>query len=243
MKDYSRLRPLKGSHVHRKCGVKEMVQDRRVSYGLSICAISNDFGWPWRSFACCRTYQVQLSEHLCDISHGFNWHGASRGPSAIAALLVFVRQLNAQNRARTNVSEQHARLRHASGVRHALGPRGRYLTTNECFDAQTDMVFTLCSLLYNRLHNRLYYRLGELCKWAQPSGAWAVQPGRMTSLGWRTAKRQKVNRWRMVVSGTWKYDEPEVENVTISMSHERLCVSYVLSYGQLQESWIISGLQ
>jgi len=28
-------------------------------------------------------------------------------------------------------------------------------------------------------HSRLYNRLGELCKWAQPSGAWAVQPGRL----------------------------------------------------------------
>ena len=27
-------------------------------------------------------------------------------------------------------------------------------------------------------HNRLYNRLGELCKWPQPSGAWAGQPGR-----------------------------------------------------------------
>jgi len=26
--------------------------------------------------------------HLCDISHDFNWHGASRGPLAIAELLV-----------------------------------------------------------------------------------------------------------------------------------------------------------
>ena len=48
-----------------------------------------------------------------------------------------------------------------------------------------------------------------------------------------------VNRWRMVVSRTWKYDEPEVENVTrerspsvtfptkdrhISTSHNRLCI-------------------
>jgi len=31
MKDYSRLRPTKGSHVHHKCGIiKEMVQDRHV---------------------------------------------------------------------------------------------------------------------------------------------------------------------------------------------------------------------
>jgi len=33
-----------------------------------------------------------------------------------------------------------------------------------------------------------------------------------------------------VVSGTWKYDEPRVHCPTND------CVSYVLSYGQLQES-------
>jgi len=52
----------------------------------------------------------------------------------------------------------------------------------------------------------------------------------------------RINTWRTVVSGTWKYDEPKVENVTrgrspsvtfsaegrpISMSHERLCVIWV----------------
>jgi len=31
-----------------------------------------------------------VSEHLCDISHGFNWHNASCGPLAIAELLVGV---------------------------------------------------------------------------------------------------------------------------------------------------------
>jgi len=45
----------------------------------------------------------------------------------------------------------------------------------------TDMVFTL----YSRLqpveyeHSRLYNQLDELCKWTQPSGAWAVQPWRL----------------------------------------------------------------
>ena len=55
----------------------------------------------------------------------------------------------------------------------------------------------------------------------------------------------RAYRWRMVVSGTWKYDEPKVENVTRGCSpsvtfstdgrhnfyvpHSR--VSYVLSYG------------
>ena len=45
--------------------------------------------------------------------------------------------------------------------------------------------------LYNRLHNRW----DELCKWAEPSGAWAVQPGRL----WRhcvTARRLR-GQWTM----------------------------------------------
>jgi len=32
---------------------------------------------------------MQFDKHLCNISHGFNWHGALHGPSAIAELLVF----------------------------------------------------------------------------------------------------------------------------------------------------------
>jgi len=59
-----------------------------VPFGQSICAIFNDLEWPWMSFDCCSVCQMQYDEHLCDISHGFNWHGASRGPSAIAELLV-----------------------------------------------------------------------------------------------------------------------------------------------------------
>ena len=31
---------------------------------------------------------MHFDEHLCDISHCFNCHDASRGPSAIAELLV-----------------------------------------------------------------------------------------------------------------------------------------------------------
>jgi len=61
----------------------------------------------------------------------------------------------------------------------------------------------------------------------------------------------------MVVSVTWKYNEPKVGNVTRGRSPSvtfqlrvvifpcpsNHCVSYVLSYDQLQESWIISCLQ
>ena len=67
----------------------------------------------------------------------------------------------------------------------------------------------------------------------------------------------KFNRWRTVVSGTWKYDDPR-----LNMSHEGAarvwhlqprvvlfpcptnnCVSYVLSSDQLQEFWIICKLK
>ena len=68
---------------------------------------------------------------------------------------------------------------------------------------------------------------------------------------------ETVNRWRTVVSATWKYDDPR-----LNMSHEGTArvwhvqprvvifpcrtnyrVSYVLSSDQLQESWIICKLK
>jgi len=50
----------------------------------------NDLKWPWKLLACCKAFQVQFNEHLCNISHGFNWHSASRGPSAIAEAELLV---------------------------------------------------------------------------------------------------------------------------------------------------------
>jgi len=50
------------------------------------------FQWPWMTLkviACCRTYQMQFTEHFCDISLGFNWHCSLCGPSTMAELLVF----------------------------------------------------------------------------------------------------------------------------------------------------------
>jgi len=68
---------------------------------------------------------------------------------------------------------------------------------------------------------------------------------------------ETFNRWRTVVSATWKYDDPR-----LNMSHEGAArvwhvqprvikfpcrtnyrVSYVLSSDQLQESWIICKLK
>ena len=73
---------------------------------------------------------------------------------------------------------------------------------------------------------------------------------------WRH-NRLTFNRWRTVVSGTWKYDDPR-----FNMSHEGAarvwhlqprkvlfpcpmndCVSYDLSSDKLQESWIICKLK
>jgi len=42
----------------------------------TICA---DLEWPQMSFACCKTFQMQFDKYLCNNSHAFNWHSASRG--------------------------------------------------------------------------------------------------------------------------------------------------------------------
>ena len=81
------------------CRIDTLLHTANRNYGLSTCAISSDLGWRWRSFASCTTYQMQFNEHLCDISRGFNWHGASRGLSAIAELLVICGRNSVQNRA------------------------------------------------------------------------------------------------------------------------------------------------
>jgi len=60
--------------------------------GIDGTGRNNDLRRPRRSFASSMTDQMQLDKHSCDISHGgFNWHGASRGPSAMSQLLVVLR--------------------------------------------------------------------------------------------------------------------------------------------------------
>ena len=51
-----------------------------LPHGLLIRAISTDFEW---SFAHCKAFLLK-----CSISHGFNWHSASRGRSVTPELLV-----------------------------------------------------------------------------------------------------------------------------------------------------------
>jgi len=47
------------------------------------------FAMPWMIFdiRLLQCLQVEFVKDLCKISHGFNWHGASRGPSATAGFL------------------------------------------------------------------------------------------------------------------------------------------------------------
>jgi len=56
--------PPNASHIHRKCGIIKngagwtLIESIII---LSIRAIFGDLGWPWRSFACCGTYQMQFN--------------------------------------------------------------------------------------------------------------------------------------------------------------------------------------
>ena len=92
MKDFSRLGLLQALTYTVKVVVSEKwcktdtLYPPQVPFGLSIRAISNDLEWPWRSSLAAGLFKCNPT--LCDISHVFNWDGASRGPSAIAELLV-----------------------------------------------------------------------------------------------------------------------------------------------------------
>ena len=103
MTDFSRLGPLQAvMHPEKSGSVKETVQDRMLllhitsrnlgsSNDLSIRAISNDF---WMILKVIRLLQdLSNATRLIFVRNfarfqTFNWHGASRGPSAIAKLLV-----------------------------------------------------------------------------------------------------------------------------------------------------------
>jgi len=67
---------------------RSLIHITNMKYHIAYLFVS--FLMTWKTLKVIRrTYQMQFDEHLCDIRHGFNWHGASRGPSAIAELLVF----------------------------------------------------------------------------------------------------------------------------------------------------------
>jgi len=64
-------------------------QSRALCNGLPVRAIFNDLESLWRSFVCCKVFRIQFYEYFfLNISHGFNWHGASRSTSATAEFLV-----------------------------------------------------------------------------------------------------------------------------------------------------------
>ena len=62
----------------------------RKSYGLSNGSNGIDLDWLWRSFTRCGAFKMQFLDDLCSIIQDFKRHSASRGPSAIAGLLVLL---------------------------------------------------------------------------------------------------------------------------------------------------------
>jgi len=57
---------------------------------MSNSGNSDDLEWPSRSFVYCKPFQMWFFVQVCSSWQDFNWHGASRGPSAIAELLVSI---------------------------------------------------------------------------------------------------------------------------------------------------------
>jgi len=123
------------------------------------------------------------------------------------------------------------------------------------------------SLSPTDFYRRPYNTFALPCECVTSTGRpWRVDHSIMLNVTWRrfgqSAKQLEVghatnNIWRTVVRGTWKYDDPR-----LNMSHEgaaRLwhlqprevlfpcptndCPSYVLSFDQLQKSWIIRKLK
>ena len=51
-------------------------------------SIYDDLEWPSRSSTYCKSFQVSFFVRLCSSWQEFNWHRASRGPSATPEILV-----------------------------------------------------------------------------------------------------------------------------------------------------------
>jgi len=136
------------------------------------------------------------------------------------------------------------------------------LTVHRCTNEQLDDICPGNRQLKHSLFcfaNSIWPSMEAALNWGHPNRACALPHVRQLSDCWRCCDviAITVNRWRIVVSGTWKYDDPR-----LNMSHESAarmwhvqprvvlfpcptnnCVSYVLLSDQLQESWIICKLK
>ena len=87
----------KGSHLHRKCGSRPikkwctidtlLLHTTNRKYHM-VCRFVVPSPVTRKVIRQLQDLSNAIQRIFCDISHGFNWHGASRGPSAIAELLV-----------------------------------------------------------------------------------------------------------------------------------------------------------
>jgi len=99
IKHFSRLAPAPstGSHVHRKVAVSKKwcrmdtlllrTTNRKYHMAYRFVPFPVKLNNPVSNSPVAGLIKCNLT-NLCDISHGFNWHGASRGPSEIAKSLV-----------------------------------------------------------------------------------------------------------------------------------------------------------
>ena len=61
---------------------------------LSNSGNSDDLEWPSWSFIYFKPFQIQFFVQLCSSWLNLNWYSASRGPSAITELLVYINGLH-----------------------------------------------------------------------------------------------------------------------------------------------------
>jgi len=92
-----------------------------------------------------------------------NYTTINQSPLVVAEACVVIGEMFARRWLANRLESIHVA---ASNFRFVQSASSYVLTVN----VDSNTVFTLYSRFYNRLC--------ELCKWAQPSGAWAVQPGR-----------------------------------------------------------------
>jgi len=92
-----------------------------------------------------------------------NYTTINQSPLVVAEACVVIGEMFARRWLANRLESIHVA---ASNFRFVQSASSYVLTVN----VDSNTVFTL--------YRRFYNRLCELCKWAQPSGAWAVQPGR-----------------------------------------------------------------
>ena len=104
-------------HPNERTPSRELFQHFRPPYTSLKCLTNattvTDLERPWRSFPCCRPFQVQSVEHLCSILPDFNWQRDRASPQRQLGFLSSSVKLHG----RTTVSEKLLALGFAATMR------------------------------------------------------------------------------------------------------------------------------